>query len=177
VRGNGGQVPSFASLCESCAAVLPYLTVGTGNFRAMKRMIKRVALLLAFSSLIGGACLFYAQPLLASRAYVVTATLDGKPIQAELLRPPAIPGTFYIRLPEAPPEHGSWFGIAFSRKSVFSPVALDAGWRGFPYIHTDQAKGVSLTDPKMEDDWVVSFPASGVRFSNGSLEVSLTKPE
>ena len=143
----------------------------------MKRITKLIILFAALFALIAGACLFFAQPLLPSRAYVVTATLDGKPIQAELLRPPAIPGTFYLRLPDAEPQRYRWFGIAFSRESVFSPIALYTGWGDFPYIHTDQAKGVRLTDGKIEDQWHVAFTAAGVRFSNGSLDVSLTKPQ
>jgi len=143
----------------------------------MKRNLKRVLWIVALFALLSGACLFFAQPLLSSRAYVVTATLDGKPIQAELLRPPAIPGTFYVRLPDAQPQRYRWFGIAFPRESVFSPIALYTGWRDLPYIHTDQAKGVRLTDGKIEDQWDVAFTGGGVRFSNGSLAVSLTRPK
>ena len=143
----------------------------------MKRNLKRVLWIVAFFALLSGACLFFAQPLLLSRAYVVTATLDGKPIQAELLRPPAMPGTFYVRLPDARPRRYRWFGIAFPRESVFSPIALYTGWRDLPYIHTDQAKGVRLTDGKIEDQWDVAFTAGGVQFSNGSLAVSLTNPK
>jgi hypothetical protein len=145
--------------------------------KPMKRLTKRVILLVAFFALLAAACLFFAQPLLSSRAYVVTATLDGKPIQAELLRPLAIPGTFYVRLPDAQPQRYRWFGIAFPRESVFSPIALYTGWRDLPYIHTDQAKGVRLTDGKIEDQWDVAFTAGGVQFSNGSLAVSLTSPK
>ena len=141
----------------------------------MKRNLKRVLWIVALFALLSGACLFFAQPLLSSRAYVVTATLDGKPIQAELLRPPAIPGTFYVHLPDAQPQRYRWFGIAFPRESVFSPIALYAGWRDLPYIHTDQAKGVRLTDGKIEDQWDVTFTRGSVRFSNGSLAVSLTR--
>jgi hypothetical protein len=143
----------------------------------MKRNLKRVLWIVALFALLSGACLFFAQPLLSSRAYVVTATLDGKPIQAELLRPPAIPGTFYVRLPDAQPQRYRWFGIAFPRESVFSPIALYTGWRDLPYIHTDQAKGIRLTDGKIEDQWDVAFTGGGVRFSNGSLAVSLTRPK
>lgn len=141
----------------------------------MKRVTIRITMLLALIALLCAAFLFYAQPLLASRAYVVNATLDGKPIHAELLRPPAIPGTFYIRLPDAQPQRYNWIGVAFSRESVFSPIALYTGWRGLPYIHTDQAKGIGLTSGKIEDDWDVTFSADGVRFSNGSLDVSLVR--
>ena len=143
----------------------------------MKRNLKRVILLVALIAIIAAACLFFAQPLLSSRAYIVTATLDGKPIQAELLRPPAIPGTFYVRLPDAQPQRYRWFGIAFQRGSVFSPIALYTGWCDLPYIHTDQAKGIRLTDGKIDDQWDVSFTAGGVEFSNGSLAVSLTRPK
>ncbi len=142
----------------------------------MKRITKRVVLPVVLSALVGVACLGFAQPLLISRAYVVTATLDGKPIQAELLRPPAMSGMFYIRLPEARPERYRWLGISFPRKSVFSPIAIHTGWGGFNYIHTDQAKGVRLVDGKIDDHWDVAFTSDGVRFSNGSLEVSLTSP-
>jgi hypothetical protein len=143
----------------------------------MKRITKRLILLSVLFALMAAACLFLAQPLLPSRAYVVTATLDGKPISAELLRPPAILGTFYIRLPETQPQQYRWFGIAFPRESVFSPIALYTGWRGLPYIHTDQAKGVCLTSGKINDKWHVAFTDDGVRFFNGSLDVTLTKPK
>ncbi len=145
--------------------------------KPMKRLAKRVILLTALFALLTTAGLFFAQPLLSSQAYVVTATLDGKPIHAELLRPPAIPGTFYVRLPDALPQRYRWFGIAFPRESVFSPIALYTGWRDIPYIHTDQAKGVRLTDGKIDDQWDVAFTADGVQFSNGSLAVSLARPK
>lgn len=144
--------------------------------KAVKRLTKRIILVVALFALIFAACLFYAQPLLSSRNYMVTATLEGDPILAELLRPPAIPGTFYVHLPEAQPLRYRWFGIAFPRESVFSPIALYRGWGELPYIHTDQAKGVRLTDGKIGDQWDVVFTASGVHFSNGKLAVSLTKP-
>jgi hypothetical protein len=80
-------------------------------------------------------------------------------------------------MPDAHPERYNWIGVAFSRESVFSPIALYTGWLGLPYIHTDQAKGVRLTDGKIEDDWDVSFTDAGVHFSNGSLDVSLTRDQ
>jgi hypothetical protein len=143
----------------------------------MKRNIIRVILIVTLFAPIAAACLFLAQPLLSSRAYVVTAKLNGKPIQVELLRPPAIPGTFYVHIPNAQPQRYRWFGIAFPRESVFSPIALYTVWRDLPYIHTDQAKGVRLTDGKIEDQWDIAFTDGGVRFSNGSLAVSLARPQ
>ena len=144
---------------------------------SLKRVITRISILVTLIALICAACLFYAQPLLSSEAYVVTASLDGKTIQANLLRPPAIPGTFYIRIPEAQPARYSWFGIAFAHDSVFSPIALYTALGGQPYIHTDQAKGVLLTDGKIEDNWDVLFTSDGVHFSNGSLDVTLTRKQ
>lgn len=118
--------------------------------------------------------LLFARPLLSSSAYTVTATLDGHPIKAELFHPPFKSGLYYVHLPEAQPNRYHWFGVAFSRQSVFSPIALYNGWLGIRYIHTDQAHGVSLTDSKIEDQWKVSFPSGGVQFSNASLTVTLT---
>ena len=143
----------------------------------MKRSTRRFILLVAFVAIAAAACLFFAQPLLPSRAYVVTATLDGMPIQAELFRPPAIPGTFYVRIPDVQSHRFRWFGIAFPRESVFSPIAIYTGWCDAPYIHSDQAKGVRLTDGKIEDQWDVAFTPGGVDFSNGSLTISLTSPK
>lgn len=162
-------------LLISIAKLLRLQTDRRRMTKPMKRLANRVIWLVALFALIAAACLFFAQPLLSSRAYVVTATLNGKPVQAELLRPPAIPGTFYVRLPDAEPQRYRWFGIAFPRESVFSPIALYTGWRDHPYIHTDQAKGVRLTDGKIEDHWDVAFTVDGVQFSNGSLVVSLTR--
>ena len=143
----------------------------------MKRMIKRITLVVALLVFIAFVCLSFDQPLLSSRAYTVTATLDGAPIHAELFHPPFISGTYYIHLPDAQPQRYSWFGIAFSRQSVFSPIALYTGWGGLPYIHTDQAKGVRLTSSKIEDHWSVFFTSGGVQFSNASLSISLTKSQ
>ncbi len=141
----------------------------------MKRTIKRLAIITALLALIACVCLLFAQPLVSSRAYTVTAILDGAPIRAELLRPPFIPGTYYLHLPDAPLQRYSWFGITFSRQWVFSPIALYTGWHSFAYIHTDQANGVLLTDGKMEDHWSVTFTPYGVQFSNALLSVSLSK--
>lgn len=141
----------------------------------MKRALKWISLTVALFLFIAFVALSYAQPLLPSRAYTVTATLDGAPIRAELLRPPAILGTYYLHLPAAQPQRYSWFGIAFSRQSVFSPVALYLTSGGAPCIHTDQAKGVRLTDAKIEDQWTVAFTSDGVQFSNASLAITLKR--
>jgi hypothetical protein len=141
----------------------------------MKRTLKWLTVIAALFLCIAVLGLFYAQPLLPSRAFSVTATLDGAPIRAELRRPPAIPGTYYLHLPDAQPRRYSWFGIAFPRQSVFSPIALYTGWRGLPYIHTDQALGVRLTSGKIEDHWNVAFTPDGVQFSNASLSITLKR--
>lgn len=141
----------------------------------MNRTIMRIALVAALLGLAVFIFTSFAQPLLSSRAYTVSATLNGAPIRAELLHPPFIPGTYYLYLPEARPQLYHWFGVSFSRQSVFSPVALYTGWRGLPYIHTDQAHGVDLNDGKIGDEWTVAFTAVGVEFSNASLSIALTK--
>ncbi len=142
----------------------------------MKRRFKVIALtgtLLSVAAL--ALSLSLVQPLLPSKAYTVTATLDGNPIRTELLHPPFMSGLYYVHLPEAQPPRYGWFGIAFSRHSVFTPLPIYTGWRGILYIHTDQAHGVRLTFPKIEDHWIVSFTPSGVQFSNASLAISLNK--
>ena len=139
----------------------------------MKRITKYSFIAMTLFVILVWACLGIVQPLVSSSAYVVTASLDGEPIRANLLRPLAMPGTFYIHLPDAKPARYCWFGIAYTRKSVFSPVALYKGWNDMPYIHTDQAKGVRLDTSKIEDNWKVSFASGGVHFSNGSLDVTV----
>jgi hypothetical protein len=101
----------------------------------MKRIIKRLTLLVALFALICASCLFYAQLLLVSRAYVVTATLDRKPIQADLLCPPAIPGTFYIRLPEAHREQYNWFGGRIFARICVQPDR-DLHGLAWPSLHS-----------------------------------------
>lgn len=140
----------------------------------MNRIFKRFALMvtsLGAVALILG--LFFAQPLLPSGGYEVAATLEGRPIKAELLRPVIIPGLYFVHLPEAQPHRYHWFGVDFTRKSVFNSGPY-TGWWGIRYIHTDQAKGLNLTSGKIEDSWKVSFPSNGVQFSNASLIVTLT---
>ena len=49
--GNGGQAPSFASLCESCAAVPPLLTFGQNMKLATTAIIVRVMALVVSAAL------------------------------------------------------------------------------------------------------------------------------
>jgi hypothetical protein len=128
-------------------------------------------------ALLAVAWLSYAPPLLGSNDYVTTATLNGRHIEASLLQPLFMSGIYYIHIPEADPRHYRWFGVAFPRKAAFSPVALYTGWRGIKYIHRDQAKGVNLLFGKIEDHWTVDFSGDGVRFTNGSLAVTLAKSQ
>lgn len=126
-------------------------------------------LLMAFAAGI----VFYARPLIASDDYTLTATINGKPARAKLLKPfPS--GSYYIQLDE-PADRYKWFGVAFGRKSAFLPIWIYSAPFGFHYIHTDQDKGVVLTDAKMEDDWKVDFTSSGVVFRNASMLIELAK--
>ena len=141
----------------------------------MKRSLK-VSAVIGFSVVaMACACLSLAQPLLPSSAYIVHATQHNTPIHAELLSPPFVRGAYYVHLPGVEPARYRWFGVAFRRRSVFSPIALYTGWWGIRYVHTDQVKGVRLTSPKIEDEWSVVFTSDGVRFSNASLAVSLAR--
>ena len=140
----------------------------------MKRTVKYLAPIAVLFALAVFVCLYFMQPLISSQAYTASATLDGAPTRVELFHPPFIPGTYYLHLPDAQPQRYRWLGVAFSRQSVFSPVAVHTGWCSLGYIHSDQAKGVRLTDGKIEDHWSVAFTSAGVQFSNGSLSISLT---
>jgi hypothetical protein len=114
---------------------------------------------------------FYARPLIASDDYTLTATINGKPERAKLPKPfPS--GSYYIQLDE-PTDRYNWFGLAFGR--AFSPIGIYSSPFGFHYIHTDQDKGVVLTDGKMEDYWKVDFTSSGVIFRNASMQIELVK--
>ena len=138
------------------------------------RTIRRLGLIAIFlfvAAAVG--ILFYARPLFSSDDYKLTATVDGFPAPAKLLRPfPS--GSYYIQLDE-PTDRYNWFGVAFGRKSAFSPIRIYTSPFGFHYIHADQDKGVVLTDGKMEDDWKVDFTASGVVFHNASIHIDLAK--
>ncbi len=135
------------------------------------RRVGLVAFLLVMAATAG--ILFFARPLIASDDYTLTATINGKPAGAKLLKPfPS--GSYYIQLDE-PTDRYNWLGVAFGRKSAFRPIGIYHSSFGFHYIHTDQDKGVVLTDRKMEDDWKVEFTSSGVIFSNATIQVALDK--
>lgn len=139
------------------------------------RTLKRaglILLLLVVAATVG--ILAYAHPLISSDDYSVTATIDGAPARAKLLKPfPS--GSYYVQLDDEPTGRYNWFGVAFGRKSAFSPVGIYSSSFGFHYIHADQDKGVVLTDGKMEDDWKVDFTGSGVIFQNASIHIELAK--
>ena len=139
--------------------------------RALKKAVLIVLLLVAAVAV---GILNYAPPLISSGDYALTATINGTPARAKLLKPfPS--GSYYIQLNDEPTGRYEWFGVAFGRKSAFSPVGIYSSPVGFDYIHADQDKGVVLTDGKMEDDWKVDFTGAGVTFQNGSIHVVLAK--
>ncbi|WP_411825494.1 hypothetical protein [Luteolibacter sp. AS25] len=131
-----------------------------------------VLLMLVLIGLYG--IIFLARPLLPSDDYDVTATIDGSTVEAKLLK--AFPfGSYYIHIDTKSPGQLNWFGVAFGRKSVFSPVGIYTSKLGFIYMHADQDKGVVLTDGKIEDNWTVDFTATGTTFQNSSTAVTLKK--
>ena len=143
----------------------------------MKRVLKRTAIIFAFLSIAALACLLaFARTLVTSRAYVVTATCDGKPVRAKLMRPAFKSGIFYLQLLQESPQRYDWFLIAFPQQLVAVPVvSARSGWLGIPYVHADQMGGVSLTSGKIEDSWNVVFAPEKVEFSNASLSVALER--
>lgn len=141
-------------------------------------MIRRIAISLMILATIAVGCfLALIRPLLQSEDYTVAVSIDGTPAEAELLR--AFPsGPYYVHFenPHLKRERATryhWFGVVFSRKSVFSPLAIYTSKSGFRYIHADQAKGVSLTDGKIEDNWKVHFTQDGVAFNNAAIRIKL----
>ncbi|MEN3941015.1 hypothetical protein WJU23_06965 [Prosthecobacter sp. SYSU 5D2] len=113
------------------------------------------------------------QPVIPSRAYAVTAMLNGQPVRAELMTPLFHSEPYFIHVPDAPNRMDKWFGIAFARQSVFLPFIYEG--LGLPYVHTDQLHGLSLTSGKMETPWKVAFTADGVEFSSETLSVVLRR--
>ncbi|MEO6053149.1 MAG: hypothetical protein ABIP97_03980 [Chthoniobacterales bacterium] len=139
----------------------------------MNRGVKYFILGAVLLSIAGGFLFLFERPLLPSKAYTITASLNGVPIHAELLHPSFASEVYYVRLPDARPGLYQWFGIAFRRLSVFIPAAVYTGWYDIPYVHSDQLHGVNITDGKIEDHWSVKFSPAGVQFSNGSFSIAL----
>jgi hypothetical protein len=141
-------------------------------------IIRRVAISIIILAFIAAACVFsLVRPLFKSDDYTLVARIDGSPVEAQLLKP--FPwGPYYIHLDNIHLKREratryNWFGVAFGRESVFSPIAIYTSSSGLPYIHVDQAKGVRLTDGKIEDDWTVNFTEDGVSFSNAAIHIQL----
>lgn len=130
-----------------------------------------MGLLLLFLLLAAGVlCLM--QPVIPSRAYVVTAMLNGQPMRTELMTPLFLSDLYYVHVPDAPRRLDQRFGVSFSKKSVFISGPR-SGWLGFPYIHNDQAYGLNVTSGKFEIPWKVAFTADGVQFSRDTLSIVL----
>lgn len=139
------------------------------------RTLVKVGLMLLFLSVAAvGIVLTLARPLFPSNDYSLTATIDGAPVRAKLLKPFPL-GSYYIQIDDDSVAQYKWFGVAFGRRSAFVPVGVYSSLIGFHYIHTDQDKGVVLTDGKVDDGWKVDFAGSGVRFENASIRIELTK--
>jgi hypothetical protein len=138
-------------------------------------IVRRFAILVVLLVVLAlGGALLLVRPLLKSDDYSLVASIDGSPAEAQLLEP--FPwGPYYINLATEPTKRYNWFGVAFGRESVFIPIGIYRSRNGWPYIHADQAKGVRLTDGKVEDNWTVDFTDGGVTFSNASIHVELHK--
>ena len=85
------------------------------------------------------------------------------------------PDWVFICLPDEAGDRYRWFSLDLHRQVVAVP-----GWpRSTPYLHFhhDEAMGIELDFPKLEDDWIIKWGVDGVAFTNGELEleVSLTQ--
>lgn len=141
-------------------------------------IIRRVAVSITILAVVSAVCvLALVRPLFESDDYRLVASIDGTPVEAQLLQP--FPwGPYYIHLDNIHLRREratryNWFGVAFGRESVFSPIAIYTSSSGLRYIHADQANGVKLTGGKIEDDWTVNFTEDGVSFSNAAIHIEL----
>jgi hypothetical protein len=140
----------------------------------MSTRTKRLSILAGIVLLMSVAALNFCSPVFISSDFAVTASRDGRPIQAQLFHPPLMRGLYYLRLQDESSPFYRCFGIAFSRKSVFVPAPIYQTFFGMNYIYTDQAHGVRLTSGKLEDPWTMDFRDDGsVAFANASLSLSL----
>lgn len=79
------------------------------------------------------------------------------------------PSRHFVILPDDAPLDYRSFAVAFDLQCVARPNRL----RTFPYLsyNHDRAIGVSLDDPKIDDNWEIEWGADEIRFANAEMAV------
>lgn len=133
-------------------------------------------LLLALTCLVALRYFNLAPPLLRSYDRHVSYSIFGEShSDAELFQPLFMRGLYYTRLPALSGQRYEWFLVNYSNQRVQRPHWPRPSAFGFLHIHRDQAFGIDLLQPKMEDTWRLSFAPEQVEFSNDTIHVRVTK--
>lgn len=74
-------------------------------------------------------------------------------------------------MPEGRSQGYEWFAVDLDGKNV----AVPNGPGTMPYLHFnhDMEFGVTLDDPKIQDDWKISWRDGDIRFANASFSIHL----
>ena len=81
----------------------------------------------------------------------------------------------YVKRSGAEDKLYSWFVVDLSQELVFVPANLGPSIFGIPFVNPNQAVGIELTQPKLEDNWNVSFNEDTIEFHNSTTKVTVLK--
>jgi hypothetical protein len=144
----------------------------------MKRItIKRIAIT-AFTVVV--LMLIYAyhanrRPFRSTDDYSATARFNGEAVEATVFKPLGMKDVYYIQLNGASDSRYPWIVFSPSHRSVADPIGVYHSWFGYTYTHADQASGISLTDAKLEDDWIVAYDDHRIDLANTEYRIQITR--
>ena len=119
-------------------------------------------------------CLDQYQPIRKTNQWEATVTYSGITESVNIYKMSDFPDRLLLKLPENTQQgkHAyEWFGISKHGVSELYGV------KTFPYRHYnhDMAFGLSLEDPKIEDNWTIEWNGEDVQFANDYLKISVKK--
>ena len=131
---------------------------------------------LAVTAALGYAFHTARKPLKRVYNYTATSVSSGQPaVAAEVYTAGLMDDLLYIKRPDAPEAFYRWFAVDLNEELVFVASNLGPSIFGIEFYNPNQAVGIELTQPKLEDNWNVSFNADTIEFHNSTIKVTVRK--
>ena len=144
--------------------------------RIKRYLIVAGGICLAVTVALGYAFYTARKPLKRVYSYTATSVSSGQPaVAAEVFTTGSMDHLLYIKRPDVPGFFYRWFAVDMNEELVFVASNLGPSIFGIEFYNPNQAVGIELTQPKLEDNWNVSFNADTIEFHNSTTKVTVLK--
>ena len=141
-----------------------------------RRYLIVAGICLSLIAAMGYAFLKVRKPLKRVQGYSAKSVTSGQTaVTAEVFKPWSMNHLLYIKRPDAIKTLYEWFVVDLNRNLVFVPGNVAPRIMGIPFVNPNQAVGIELTQPKLDDNWTVTFNDDTIEFYNSTTKVTVLK--